>query len=485
MARLAVAVICMLALTACAFAQEAAPLAKVSRERAVEDFRIARSALEEGHSGIYRYTKKEDLNRIFDAAERSIDRPMDAYDLYRVLAPAVAAIKCGHTSVSLPTDVENAITSTVPLLPLKVRMIGGKPYVFRDLSSPASPLAGREIRAIGGVPAAKIVQTLLSATPGDGDIESAREARISNWRFSVGLVRMLGMRGPYRVTVWDAAERRETTVEIAGVELPRLLDASRARYPQDQRVDRAADLELLDGGATARMTIRGFGGFADAERTKDLEQFFKESFDAMREKGTKTLILDLRDNGGGEDELGRILLSYLVDAPFKYYEDLVVNKLSFDFAKYASGEIRIPEQMVAKRPDGRYQAVGHPNWGTQQPSEPGFRGKVIALINGGSFSTTCEFLSQLHDHHRATYVGEESGGGYFGNTSGPSAEVVLPNSKLRVQIPLLSYYMAVKGSPGAALHGVVPDHPVRPTVEDLIAGRDPVMTKALDLARAK
>ena len=33
------------------------------------DFRIARQALEEGHSGIYRYTSKEELDRLFDQAE--------------------------------------------------------------------------------------------------------------------------------------------------------------------------------------------------------------------------------------------------------------------------------------------------------------------------------------------------------------------------------------------------------------------------------
>src|SRR5262245_47311223 len=117
--RTAVALLCSPALTFQVLAQTPpAALAKLSREQIVEDFRVARHALEEGHSGIYRYTQKADLDRIFDAAERSIDRPMDAWELYRILAPAVAAIKCGHTAVGLPAPLQEKLNTSIPLLPL-------------------------------------------------------------------------------------------------------------------------------------------------------------------------------------------------------------------------------------------------------------------------------------------------------------------------------------------------------------------------------
>jgi hypothetical protein len=49
-------------------------------------------------------------------------------------------------------------------------------------------------------------------------------------------------------------------------------------------------------------------------------------------------------------------------------------------------------------------------------------------------------------------------------------------------VPLLTYYVAVAGY-GPAAHGVVPDYPVRPAIADLIAGKDPGLEKALELAR--
>lgn len=57
-----------------------AKLSKFTAAQLLEDFQIARRALEEGHSGIYRYTPKTRLDQIFNDAGRSLDHPMDAYE---------------------------------------------------------------------------------------------------------------------------------------------------------------------------------------------------------------------------------------------------------------------------------------------------------------------------------------------------------------------------------------------------------------------
>ena len=64
------------------------------------------------------------------------------------------------------------------------------------------------------------------------------------------------------------------------------------------------------------MTVREFGGFVDDEQKRGLEGFYQDAFQQMAANRTKVLILDLRDNGGGDDRLGTLLLSYLLDQPF-------------------------------------------------------------------------------------------------------------------------------------------------------------------------
>ena len=105
-------------------------------------------------------------------------------------------------------------------------------------------------------------------------------------------------------------------------------------------------------------------------------------------------------------------------------------------------------------------------------------------MNGGSFSTTCEFLSTLHNHHRATFIGEEAAGGYYGNTSGPSAMLVLPNSRLRLPVRVMTYYMAIEGTEYGN-RSIPADYPVSYTIDELVAGKDKEMEKSAPTDFAK
>jgi hypothetical protein len=134
-----------------------------------EDFRIFRSALEEGHSGIYRYTPKAEMDRTFDAAARQIVRPMSALEFYRLLAPVVADIKCGHTAVLPPRDLQTALAKTIPLFPFDVEVSDGKVYTLREYMPDEQHLTGLEVRAINRVPIERILINMIAATPGDGD----------------------------------------------------------------------------------------------------------------------------------------------------------------------------------------------------------------------------------------------------------------------------------------------------------------------------
>ena len=48
--------------------------------------------------------------------------------------------------------------------------------------------------------------------------------------------------------------------------------------------------------------------------------------------------------------------------------------------------------------------------GLKSPREPGFGGALFLLMNGGSFSTSTEFLAAIRSHRPATFIGEESSG---------------------------------------------------------------------------
>ena len=121
-------------------------LPKIEPKLLQADLQIARKALEEGHSGIYRYTPKPELDRAFDSANKKLTQPMDALEFLRVLAPVVAKIKCGHTSVRPPKQISEAVNQTIALFPFGVAIVDGKVYVTREYEPNEQKLSGLEIR---------------------------------------------------------------------------------------------------------------------------------------------------------------------------------------------------------------------------------------------------------------------------------------------------------------------------------------------------
>jgi C-terminal processing protease CtpA/Prc len=271
---------------------------------------------------------------------------------------------------------------------------------------------------------------------------------------------------------------KNRTMDLPGIAFPDREKIFETRYPQDAEPKDKANLKFTDDNKIAVLTIHAFYGTAEG---KELTDYFDDVFRRIHEHNSASLIIDLRNCGGGRDFLGKKLLSFLLDQPFYYYYDLIYNGLEFDFFRYAEGEKPLPDDIAEKRADGKFHDVRHPNLGLQQPSQPQFAGKVVVLMNGGSFSTTCEFLANLHDRKRATFVGEEAGGGYFGNTSGPTVGVTLPNTQVRVIVPLRTYYLAVKD--GIQNRSILPDYEVKQSINDILSDNDTVMFRAIELAR--
>lgn len=121
---------------------------------------------------------------------------------------------------------------------------------------------------------------------------------------------------------------------------------------------------------------------------------------------------------------------------------------------------------------------------TQQPARDVYNGNVYMLINGFCMSSAADFSAILSANRKAQFIGEETGGGYQGNSSGMLPEVTLSPVPLRAVIPLQLYVNAVDMSLNKG-RGTMPDYPVQASVQDVLAGKDVVMEKAMQVIREK
>ena len=183
---------------------------------------------------------------------------------------------------------------------------------------------------------------------------------------------------------------------------------------------------------------------------------------------------------------GAMFVSYLTDQPFRYFDHINLKCISPSFKEHCdwntADESKLREQTTPNPAGGYLVTVKmHPGVAEQAPGKYPFLGNVFILTDGGTFSTAADFCAVTHHLNRATFIGEETGGGYYGNNSGMQTMGSLPNSKLKIRLPMSSYWNAVPGYDGKR-RGTIPKHIVETRMVDLLLGVDAPLETALKLA---
>jgi len=470
----------LLALISTGRAQDYEPGERFTSEQLKQDFALLKKALEETHPGLNRYVTPQVTERMFSEISAELNRSMTERDFYREVTLLNSVIDCGHTRIRRSADFYDWQDAHDLYLPVRLKILEGRAYVRYDGTKEGVLPSGSEILRINGRAVSALFEEMLPHIPGDGTIRSGRIRTLED-HFPVLYKYLIAEPERYDVELVDS----DGLVKLVRVDSVTLSDSDKvgqARYPEaSQPAPAALALEIRPPSNVAILTIRSFGNSVRDSSENDYNTFLDQSFRKIQEKSISDLIVDLRGNGGGSDEYGARLFSYLTNEPFEYYDYLgmVVDQVDFvkhtslppDFSELIKKSVRVDEQ-------GRRAAIGHPNLQTQKPLEPGFRGNVIFLIDRGSFSATAEFAAVAHYHKRGIFIGEETGGGYHGNTSGMSYLLTLRHTKLQIDIPMIKYVSAVSDYPFAS-RGIIPNYRVLPTIEQILAGADPVMEFAL------
>jgi hypothetical protein len=451
------------------------PLPKgYSPQQLQEDLQVLHTTLEEAHPGLYFYDDKAPRDAQFDAVLDQLDRDMTDIEFYRLIAPLVAGIHDAHTVVWPSARSVIYAAGQGAFLPLRLRFIGQGAYVAEVLVPDSDLARGTQVLSINGLPMTEILDRLLPFVPHDGRIETGKYFYLGKF-FPMYYGWVIGPSGAFELRTRNPLTGEEAMAElpaIAAVELS-------AHLNQESSTDENLNLQILGDESIAIMTIRWFGD-------PGIETFFESSFSRLRALDIRDLVIDLRGNGGGNGHHGAMLYSYLADGSFRYYDHLgVVLDGPLTYLEYTD---MLPSEQSATLREIERTGSGdlrYPHWkqlDEPQENQPNrFAGNVYFLFDGGSGSSTTEFAAVAHYNARGIFVGQETGGTYYGNNSGTMPMLTLPNTGVMVVVPLFQFVMAVSGVPTD--RGIVPDYPVEPTIADLIAGIDTQLDFTLDLIR--
>jgi C-terminal processing protease CtpA/Prc len=228
--------------------------------------------------------------------------------------------------------------------------------------------------------------------------------------------------------------------------------------------------------STAFMTLNTF------ERGNHLRSFFRRSFRTLHENQVRNLIIDVRSNGGGDAANSTMITRYIIDKKFKLADSLYALNRGNRYDKYVSKSRLYHFLMLfvtRKRADGKYHFGYFERHYFSPKKKDHFNGEVYILTGGNSFSATTLFAGALKGQKNVTLVGEETGGGYYGNTAWIIPDATLPNTRLRFRLP--KFRLVIDRNRQKDGRGVMPDVWAIPSSDAIRKGIDFKATKAREL----
>ena len=429
------------------------------------------------HPGFYRYNSKDDFNKYIDSIKSTIKDSLTELESFLKLKPIITKIHCLHSGISLPKEYKDYLNQQPNLFPFQVYFIDNKAYVVKNYSATTSILAGDEILSINGQSMENIISQLLSLIPSDGYNLTMKYRTLylqfPSWYRSIDLSENFA-------TVIKQ-NNIEKTYQIKGAKFNDIVQDGFLREPA-----RTKQLEFKIENNIGFLTIHSFAQ-TDIKKTKqDFKEFIDQTFTEIKTNKIQNLIVDLRDNTGGSDPYAAYFTSYFFDKPFRYWDRIEVTDA---IAKEIKGVVL---KLYYRKPIQKdnvwlWQKAKHVRdfdfYEEQKPAQNNFSGKTYVLINGFCMSSCADVAAILSFNKKATFIGQETGGGYQGNTSG-----MIPDSKVQpfdftLTVPLQKYFNSVDTLKNIG-RGTMPDHAVNMTINEILKGEDKELQTTIDLIKS-
>lgn len=172
-------------------------------------------------------------------------------------------------------------------------------------------------------------------------------------------------------------------------------------------------------------------------------RLFRDALKKFEESGSNKMLLDLRGNPGG-------------------FLDAAVDIASWFLPE---GKVVVTEDDGDKGKTKVHRSRGYDVFNDQL--------KMVILVNGGSASASEILAGALSEHDIATLVGTQT----FGKGSVQELVKITPDTSLKVTV---ARWLTPDGT-SISFKGITPDVEVKVEKEDIEAGRDPQMEKAVEI----
>lgn len=451
---------------------------KYSVAQILKDIDHTEKYLTKFHPDPYRYISKDSLHDFIADIKSKIDTPLTEMQIRFYIKRIVAKIGCGHTDVAASKKYTKAIAKlNRPILPLNTFIAdSNKLYVLNNLSKDTTIKTGDEILSIDNRPVSTIFKTLFSVYTSDGYNETYKKQGIRyNW-FKYYYSFCYGFRLEYQVKL-KHKDNSISNYKLAAISSLKdtLILPKKDSVAILRKIKTCSYSIINDDKPVALLDINSFKG-------KHWYRFFRKSFKDIKQKNIQHLVIDLRDNGGGQINDGLNLLSYLIHEtiylPFDRKSNLMVFNPKY---KMNFGSRITPFFFCTMMPQWPKKGRLRHYFITLPKKNKAFKGQVYVLTNGKSFSMSGVTASYLKYKANAITIGEETGGNITGSNAVISGKILLPNSHIQVFIPMYHIYHDIDVKNEGK--GLIPDYQTQYSKEDILNGIDLDLIKVLELVK--
>ncbi len=460
------------------------PSKKYSKQTLQKDYTLLRKILEEKHPSIYWYTPKEKMDKYFEKYyEGIVDSMTEQQFAWHAIAPLIDKIHCGHTSVSLSKAYGKWVRGkAISAFPLYMKVWNDTMAVTGNLNYKKDSIfkRGTLITSINGIPNNLLIKYMLEFLPEDGYANNVNYIRLSA-NFPYYHRNIFGLSKNYSVNYLDSTGK-ETNINVPlfipakdSLKKDSLVRIEKKNEPREKKILQYRSFTI---DSTKRFATITLNTFSDG----NLRGFFRRTFRQLRKEKISNVILDLRSNGGGRVGMSTLLTKYLSRKPFRVADSLYsTSKNISPYSKYFKGGFLNNIEMLLisrKNKDGKYH-IRYMEKHFYKPKTKGYNGKVYILTGGPTFSASAIVCNILKGQKDILLLGEETGGGWYGNSGIMIPDVTLPHTRVRVRVPL--YRLVQYNHPPVKGTGIPPDVLVPTSYDALLKGYDKKMEETKKL----
>jgi hypothetical protein len=442
-----------------------------------QDIDYLNKHLKKWHPAYYAYTPKLQMDSIYTKTKETLDSNLNARQFSNVIKTLVSQVGCGHMSVQFGKNGKSI--DSLLSIPFDVNVLGSSLFVRTIYGKNNSITIGDEIMSINGYKTDSLIRYFENFKTSDGFNTTHKDYAIE-YAFYIFNYFAFGEAKTYQIVKKNARGTYES-IELEAVKRSTTYQMYRRNMiDSSQIILKGANINLQKTDISPNTFLLDFNSFSGPH----LRKSYRQIFSYLHKNKAENLILDFRDNGGGNAFGGFNFMKYLIKKPVQFLNLSRKPNLTVLNPNLKAGFFeRITPILFMLNP---LQYPSKQGWNHVFPFfrhyKNFYKNNIYVITNGQSFSMTAVTATMLKNKTKAIFIGEETGGSSYSSRGMAQGKIKLPNSGLEIN---LNTYQLKYGKGKDNGRGIMPDYPTEYTFEDRQAKKDLELEKIKELINKK